>query len=554
MASLPPQDPSSPGSVAGASFPTVRRGFDPDAVRAFLRQVSQELGRVQHERDRLERDLDDARAAARRQAPEDLDEAMVAAKLGEEAARVLATAHEAATQIRTRTEDAAARILREADDDAARQRGDAEVDAARRRRETDEECDAELEAAKAEGREMLAEARAVRERIFNDLTRRRDLAQQQIDSLYSGRQRIMEVFRGARRDLEFILDELEAHAPEEDEEEELPRLDLPTTGPMPTTPVVEPGLSVGEIDLPPIAEAEEATEDEAQEPEADPEPDVEPSDVEPSDVEPSSVDNLFAKLRAASAESVAQDLLDGAGETRTTEDVAAAPSLDAPAGAAAIAQREAALKPTRTSLSRALKRVLADEQNEVLDRLRQRNASTAVIDVLGAEDAYGGTYREAAEDQLWAAAEAGAHAMSDLEGEGLHAALEARSVLDRCLDTVASELVVPLRSRLAESLEASGDDAAEAASHLRSTYREWKGRLDEVSDDLARTAYGRAAYAVLSPGTRVCWVLDPSGTPCPDAEDNALAGPIPAGDPFPTGHRYAPAYRGCRCLLVPDPG
>jgi hypothetical protein len=211
------------------------------------------------------------------------------------------------------------------------------------------------------------------------------------------------------------------------------------------------------------------------------------------------------------------------------------------------------LAPLRTRLSRQLKRVIADEQNDVLDQLRQRNASTATDDVLGTPDAHAGRYREAAEDQLWSAAEAGAHAMSDVEGEELHAALEARSVLERCLDTVTSELVVPLRARLTENLEASGDDPTEAATLLRSTYREWKGRLDELSDDLTRTAYGRAAYAVIATGTPVCWVVDPSGPPCPDAEDNALAGAVAAGEPFPTGHRYAPAYRGCRCLLVAAP-
>ena len=124
-------------------------------------------------------------------------------------------------------------------------------------------------------------------------------------------------------------------------------------------------------------------------------------------------------------------------------------------------------------------------------------------------------------------------------------------MLERCLDAVANELVVPLRARLTESLDASGGDAAEAARLLRSTYREWKGKLDELSGDLTRSAYGRAAFAVLAPGTPVCWAVDRGAdAPCADAEDNALAGAVPAGEPFPTGHRYAPAYRGCRCLLV----
>ena len=76
--------------------------------------------------------------------------------------------------------------------------------------------------------------------------------------------------------------------------------------------------------------------------------------------------------------------------------------------------------------------------------------------MLGAAALHPGTYREAAEDHLWAAATAGAHSLSDLDGEELHAALEARSVLDRSLDTLEAELVVPLRARLSENLEAAG--------------------------------------------------------------------------------------------------
>ena len=225
MSALPPQDPSSPGAVAGATFPVARKGFDPASVREYLRQVSQELSRALNERDRLSRELDEAREAARRTAPEDLDEATVAAKLGEEAARVLSTAHEASAQIRARAEESTSRLLRDAELDAARQRGDAEVEAAQRRQEAQEVSEAEIEAAKAEGREMVAEARAVRERIFGDLTRRRDRAQEQIEALHASRERIMGALLGARRELDGILAEVEAHAPPE--EDEAPPLEIP---------------------------------------------------------------------------------------------------------------------------------------------------------------------------------------------------------------------------------------------------------------------------------------------------------------------------------------
>ena len=46
MGTRPPSDPSSPSAVAAAAFPTARKGFDPDSVRDFLRQVAGELRRV----------------------------------------------------------------------------------------------------------------------------------------------------------------------------------------------------------------------------------------------------------------------------------------------------------------------------------------------------------------------------------------------------------------------------------------------------------------------------------------------------------------------------
>ena len=89
---------------------------------------------------------------------------------------------------------------------------------------------------------------------------------------------------------------------------------------------------------------------------------------------------------------------------------------------------------------------------------------------------------------------------------------------------------------------------------VRSVYREWKTqRIDEYFDDIARTAFGRGALAVLKPGTKVCWAVDPNGPACADAEDNSLAGEVEAGQPFPTEHVCAPAHEGCRCMLVRAP-
>ncbi|HZU80747.1 MAG TPA: hypothetical protein VE991_12590, partial [Acidimicrobiales bacterium] len=63
----------------------------------------------------------------------------------------------------------------------------------------------------------------------------------------------------------------------------------------------------------------------------------------------------------------------------------------------------------------------------------------------------------------------------------------------------------------------------------------------------------QAVVAVTAPARALRWIVDDDGAECPDCDDNALAGSVPSGDAFPTGHRHPPAHPGCRCLLAPDP-
>jgi hypothetical protein len=82
-------------------------------------------------------------------------------------------------------------------------------------------------------------------------------------------------------------------------------------------------------------------------------------------------------------------------------------------------------------------------------------------------------------------------------------------------------------------------------------YREWKTRhIDEHLDDVVRTAFGRGAFEAVEEGTPLVWTVDGEHPACPDCDDNGLAGPVSSGDEFPTGHLFAPAHPGCRCLLL----
>ncbi len=110
----------------------------------------------------------------------------------------------------------------------------------------------------------------------------------------------------------------------------------------------------------------------------------------------------------------------------------------------------------------------------------------------------------------------------------------------------------PLRERLERCLaDGEGDNEAISKS-IRSVYREWKTQhIDEQLDDVLRTTHGRAVLAALPDGAPVCWGVDAEHPACADGDDNALAGCVAAGTPFPTGHLFAPSHTGCRCLLVP---
>lgn len=105
-ADLPERTPLDPDAVAGQSFTTVRKGFEPDEVRAFLLSVASSMRDAKLRYDDMERRL--AEVERRAADPKDLDEHAVTQLLGEETARVLETARQAANDIRSRAESAAA--------------------------------------------------------------------------------------------------------------------------------------------------------------------------------------------------------------------------------------------------------------------------------------------------------------------------------------------------------------------------------------------------------------------------------------------------------------
>ena len=737
--SLSQPDPASPASVADASFGTARRGFDQGQVRAFLRMVAAELGRLQERERFLERELRVAQTNPDLDAAH-LDDAALTRLLGEETARVLTTARESAREIREKAEENAARLLSEASEEAARVREQADLDAARVRADATADAESEIEMAKQQGRDMVTEARAYRERVLSELARRRELAREQIEQLIHGRDRLIQAFERARLAAVDVVSELEPLG----EPSEYVNL-TPTTGPVPVmVPNARPdaaaptealprtldpshdaddaddaaagGVDVEEDlagddgpvdeDLAPAAddasggdradphvdgaevdgaagdvavgddaqaagdvapgdedEAEAAgdvavgdedaagaevagsvtsveadddgTEDQATSGAAPEDAGVEAgadtgqadddggalagddgaadgesdevagsyeaddsgaaTDEEPAghevqhgaavgstassgddravddtdgvtveDERDDVVVDLFARLRAGAtaptdvraetvdeAESSTGDASEAAADSTVVGELSADDAAIEDGGESPFTRRDADLTPLIVASGRKLKRVLADEQNGVLEVLRG-DAGVRELDELltdGSEQA--ARYARSIADELTEAARAGARSIDaehELDDDDAAAARASAG------EMVTDWLVIPLRDRLERCVDEGDGDNVAISRRIRSVYREWKTQhIDEQLDDVLRAAYGRGALGAAAGTEHLVWLVDREHPACPDCDDNSLSPPVVAGDPFPTGHTFAPAHPGCRCLVaLPD--
>lgn len=588
-----------PSDTSARSFSTTFRGFDPAEVRAYLAQVERERQALRDELDALR---------ARTSGTPVLDEGTAAELLGEEAARLLTTAREGAGQIRAKAEENVTRLLREAQDDAARTRADADIEVARRLNEASEHAAAEIEEAKRQGRELVFEAQALRTKMLEDVARRRKTARAQLEALRAGREELLTALDRAQAALQKVSDDVREAAPElleppdasadagaalVDIEAGGPGTTFPAAPAIPAVPsgVERTGLSLvlplpgnkdeseakrpafmpdrtpHRIDVSSLLEgpdhhddapAEAADDAQAADDASEP-PEVaelhgldvegpETADAAPDDdAARPSADDLFARIRADRERAVAgaREVLARDHDDGDAGDEPARPVVSGP-DAEFLSQRAEVLGPLESTLTHSLKRALADEQNQALDRLRQARDVATIDGLVGSRDEQLERFTAAAQPQLRAALVAGVQSAGGDTGAGAGAETEVFA-------SVATELVEPLRERIERAISAADGANDELATLLRAAYREWKlQRLDSVATQLTLVAHGRGTALGLAPGTPVRWVVDPSGPACPDADDNALAGAVPCGEAFPTGHTHAPAHPGCRCGLVRD--
>jgi cell division septum initiation protein DivIVA len=357
---------------------------------------------------------------------------------------------------------------------------------------------AELEEAKRKGRELVIEAQTVRRRILEDLARRRRSLRRQIEQLRAGRERLLEAYEVVGHTVEEATQELNVALPAakaaaeraerrsipedtvEDLEEEieaarvadLPILDDPSEDPADPAAAAAPEdapAALSEVE-PVVASFEEVRVlgpvDHEEAAEAAP----------PIEEEPAEVLQLFDRLRTESDEPETESEVEAPAEVEDPELVLVP---DEPAAGDEVEEDEPVeedpVAVLADDLSRRLRRSLADEQNQVLDRLRQdRKGELGVDDLLGDPDALVARLATVIEPRL---AEAGGN---DEPGG-------------------AAELASRLAAQVADGVRAevdarvTGDPGPDDLSKpLREAFREWRtDRILPLAVGVAAEAMGR---------------------------------------------------------------
>jgi DivIVA domain-containing protein len=532
----------STGDIARHSFATVRRGFDIDEVRAYLQSVSRSI----EEFEEREQELRAAVAEAEQRAAHPVvDEATLTASLGQHSAQILRHAHEEAARIVVQAQEGASTLLREAQSqvdelqartEAASAERVVEVEllvanaeqesrAERDRIRADARADGEevIARAKDEGRSLLEQVQEARRRVLADLASRRRALGIQIEQLRAARDEMAASVGGVRDRVDSILTEL-------NQTDDRSRAAALAAG------------DQARLHGPPEEPAEPAAETAA----------AAGEEAAPEGPAPS-VDELFARIRAGSDEPEGATetppipeappiVIVDAGAAPTTADTGEVPVVEPEAEPGPddplIAQRAELLSPVTSQLSRHIKRALGDDQNRLLDVLRNAPA-TEGEGLLGPEEAHLAVFTAAAHGHLVDAFSAGTVFAGQTAGS-----IAAGSAVEQTAAGLARTVVTMLRRRITEGSEDMGERVGAA-------YREWRGeRVERLVGDFALQAFSSGVAAAVPPDGAVRWILT-STEGCSDCDDNALAGAVAAAEGFPTGHPYPPAHSGCRCLVAP---
>jgi cell division septum initiation protein DivIVA len=549
----------SSAEIARMNFTTLRKGgYDPNEVRIHLESVAREVGHLEARIRELQDQLSEAQ---RRAANPTLDEATLTSALGAQSAAILRSAHEEAGRVTAEAQERSAQVftesqqrsaahlmeaqerattlVAEAESTAAQVDHDARLAAERLVESAKVNGEALVEGAREQGRAIVEQSYDARKAVLNDLAVKRKALQIQIEQLRAARDVLATFVSSVQDQVDTVLSGIN-NSDEVARNAALEALRLRPNVPEPTEEEVLAGTPLRQVAEPQLQAAPDVTEtrprprrapkDEAEVPAADvTEVSMVDDDASGTDV----VNEIFARLRKAT--------LEERGAAPVPKRAAPAPAKAVTATSELFERRDAALGESLSALTRKVKRALQDDQNIMLERLRDVKAM--ITTELEDEHEQRARYADAAIDALTDAAAAGVQFAKD--EAGVSGGEVDVAALKDCAADLAVTIVLALRKRILTDGSGDGPDRANAA------YKEWRGaRVERLCTDAARRAFEIGVIAA-SQGRHVRFFVAPNDAPCDACAMDAASGERPAGQPFPSGSAYPPLHAGCACAVIP---
>jgi hypothetical protein len=392
-----------------------------------------------------------------------------------------------------------------------------------------------IDRAREQGRAIVEQSNEARRTVLNDLAIKRKALHLQIDQLRAARDSLATFVTTLRQQVDDILSGING-SDEAARAAALEALRSHPGTPEPTEEELLAGTPLREPSESPTSAPETSGDGEKSETKRrqtpPPAPAAGESLLEDDPTGTDVVNEIFARLRKAT--------LEERGATALAPKKAAAHKPETPVGVL-FRHRDEALDESLAVLTRRVKRVLQDDQNIMLERIR--NVKAMITDELEDELVQRARYAEAASEALALSAEAGVQFARN-EGGVAETSVEP-SLLDECAADLAVTIVLALRKRILSESAGDGTERVNAA------YREWRGaRVERLCTDAARRAF-HLGVVTASKGRSIRFFAVPNDAPCDLCAHDSEAGERLAGENFPSGSSYPPLHAGCACTVIP---
>ncbi len=255
----------------------------------------------------------------------------------------------------------------------------------------------------------------------------------------------------------------------------------------------------------------------------------------------SSLDELLAEIRRKREEEERQE---GASPDQTASPASAPAAGEVPEQ---LARRRDSLGDLPAQTARRLKRLLQEEHNDLLDRLRTQRGKGGLEDNIAPQAEQLDRFVAGLSDTLGRAFSEGRKAAGAPDADPA----------DAVTKLVTRQVLKPLRGEISKAIEA-GLEAEDSASNLseraNDVFRVWKGvRTQLLGEGISYAAYHQGMIDGWSSreGAVKHWVLSSEEAECPNdiCRRNADAGAVSLNAAFPSGHQAPPAHGGCTCTL-----